>query len=109
MAVPNVSEGRDAAVLDAIGAALTSAGARLLDVHSDAHHDRTVFTLAGGPRTLARGLAAGAKEAAARIEALRRSDTATDPRAHPADPTGPVMGAFVGCAWRGTRRASAWW
>ena len=42
--VPNVSEGRDAAVLDALARAC---GAALLDRHVDADHHRAVFTLAG--------------------------------------------------------------
>lgn len=42
--VVNVSEGRHLALVEAIGAA---AGAALLDVHSDADHNRSVFTLAG--------------------------------------------------------------
>ena len=44
--VPNFSEGRDAATIDAIGAALATR-ARLLDVHADADHNRSVFTLVG--------------------------------------------------------------
>jgi glutamate formiminotransferase len=44
--VPNFSEGRDAATIDAIGAAL-SQDARLLDVHSDPDHHRSVFTVVG--------------------------------------------------------------
>ena len=42
--VPNVSEGRDVDVLDALAAAC---GASLLDRHVDADHHRSVFTLAG--------------------------------------------------------------
>jgi len=45
--VPNVSEGRDASVIAALGDAFSSR-ARLLDVHSDADHHRSVFTLVGG-------------------------------------------------------------
>jgi glutamate formiminotransferase len=45
--VVNVSEGRDAAVVQLIAAA---AGEALLDVHTDADHHRTVLTLAG-PRS----------------------------------------------------------
>ena len=41
----NVSEGRDTAVLERIA---TAAGESLLDVHTDAVHNRSVFTL-GGP------------------------------------------------------------
>ena len=44
--VPNFSEGRDAATIEAIGAAL-SQGVRLLDVHTDADHHRSVFTVVG--------------------------------------------------------------
>ena len=44
--VPNVSEGRDAAVIGAIGDAF-AAHATLLDVHSDPDHNRSVFTLVG--------------------------------------------------------------
>ena len=45
-AVPNFSEGRDDAVIEALRAAL-STPARLLDVHVDADHHRSVFTLVG--------------------------------------------------------------
>jgi glutamate formiminotransferase / 5-formyltetrahydrofolate cyclo-ligase len=44
--VPNFSEGRDAATIQAIGAAL-SHGVRLLDVHTDPDHHRSVFTVVG--------------------------------------------------------------
>jgi glutamate formiminotransferase/glutamate formiminotransferase/formiminotetrahydrofolate cyclodeaminase len=68
LAVPNVSEGREATSVAAIGAAFASTGARLLDVHADADHHRSVFTLAGGPGELAPALAAGAREALARVD-----------------------------------------
>jgi len=42
--VPNVSEGRDGDVLDALAAAC---GPSLLDLHVDPDHHRSVFTLAG--------------------------------------------------------------
>ena len=44
-AVPNVSEGRDARVIGAVGEAFASGGAALLDVHSDSDHNRSVLTL----------------------------------------------------------------
>jgi glutamate formiminotransferase len=49
--VVNVSEGADTAVLDALRVAV---GPDLLDVHSDVHHNRSVFTLVGenAPRAL---------------------------------------------------------
>ncbi|HLM16431.1 MAG TPA: glutamate formiminotransferase [Acidimicrobiia bacterium] len=42
--VPNVSEGRDPEVLDALA---TACGRTLLDIHVDPDHHRSVFTLAG--------------------------------------------------------------
>jgi glutamate formiminotransferase len=42
--VPNVAEGRDTLVLDALSAAC---GSSLLDLHVDPDHHRSVFTLAG--------------------------------------------------------------
>ena len=41
--VPNVSEGREADAIATVGAAFGSR-ARLLDVHSDVDHNRSVFT-----------------------------------------------------------------
>ena len=57
-AVPNFSEGRDRATIDAIGRALGE-HARLLDVHADADHNRSVFTLAGQADELVEALVAG--------------------------------------------------
>ncbi|MCP9490584.1 MAG: hypothetical protein MSC31_12000 [Solirubrobacteraceae bacterium MAG38_C4-C5] len=68
LAVPNVSEGRDRATIDAIGQAFASTGARLLDVHADPDHHRSVYTLAGAPGELAQALVAGAREAIARVD-----------------------------------------
>lgn len=48
--VPNFSEGRDAAILDALRAALTAVpGVRLLDVQADPSHNRSVFTFVAPP------------------------------------------------------------
>jgi glutamate formiminotransferase len=60
LAVPNVSEGRSRHAIDAIGAAF---GSPLLNVHADADHHRSVFTLAGAPGTLARRVTDGAAAA----------------------------------------------
>src|SRR5438067_1821799 len=68
--VPNFSEGRDRAAIDAIGAAL-GAHARLLDVHADADHNRSVFTLVGSAEELTDALVAGIESARQRID-LRR-------------------------------------
>jgi glutamate formiminotransferase len=82
LAIPNFSEGRDPQRIAALARALTSvAGIRLLDVHSDPDHNRTVYTLAdvggGPPANLAQSLTAGA---AAAIGLL---DVATHEGSHP--------------------------
>jgi glutamate formiminotransferase len=66
-AVPNFSEGRDRATIEAIGEAL-SAHARLLDVHSDADHNRSVYTLVGSEEELVDALLAGIACARERID-----------------------------------------
>jgi glutamate formiminotransferase len=65
LAVPNVSEGRDRGKIDAIAKAFD---ARLLDLHSDRDHNRSVFTLAGEAGSLAQALLVGAREAVSRID-----------------------------------------
>ncbi|MFI4989343.1 MAG: hypothetical protein ACHQHO_00310 [Solirubrobacterales bacterium] len=111
LAVPNVSEGRDEATIARIGAAFAVAAettrvepadagtpraetaetdlapgdaVRLLDVHSDADHHRSVFTLAGPPRALADALLNGAAEAIRSIDVVSRSSADPAERgAHP--------------------------
>ncbi len=71
LAVPNVSEGRDTAALEAIAAAFTEGAAvKLLDRHSDADHHRAVLTLAGRPGALADSLVRGAAVAVERIDVM---------------------------------------
>lgn len=65
--VPNVSEGRDPAVLAALTDAFSSP-ARLLDVHSDWDHHRSVFTIVGSGEDLVETLLAGIRAAAERID-----------------------------------------
>jgi glutamate formiminotransferase len=81
-AVPNFSEGRDGATVDALRDAL-STPARLLDVHVDADHHRSVFTLVGEPDELVETLLAGIAVASERID-LRAHDGA-HPRIGAAD------------------------
>ena len=76
-AVPNVSEGRDAAVLATIERAFQQR-ARVLDVHSDPDHHRAVFTLAGEPEGLADALLAGISAAIALVDL--RTHTGVHPR-----------------------------
>jgi glutamate formiminotransferase len=78
--VPNVSEGRDAAVLDALADA---AGSSLLDLHSDVDHHRSVYTLAGP----------GGRDAEAAVRRLARSVAQlVDLRAH--EGVHPRLGAL---------------
>lgn len=84
LAVPNVSEGRDPTRIAALEQAFGE-GVTLLDSHSDADHNRTVFTLAGPPAALAGALARGA---AAAIEAV-------DMNAH--EGVHPAVGALDVC------------
>jgi glutamate formiminotransferase len=80
--VPNFSEGRDRATIDALAEALGSR-ARLLDVHADADHNRSVFTLVGSGEQLVDALLAGIARARERID-LRRHEGA-HPRIGAAD------------------------
>jgi glutamate formiminotransferase len=77
LAVPNVSEGRDAERIAAMARAFSD-GVSLLDRHSDADHNRTVLTLAGEPAALPEALARGA---AAAIESI---DMTAHEGVHPA-------------------------
>ncbi len=90
LAVPNVSEGRDAKLLGVLADAATGrtpmpaasvsatpagdgASVRLLDMHSDRDHHRAVFTLAGRQRLLADALLALAAAAVASIDVVARA------------------------------------
>jgi glutamate formiminotransferase/glutamate formiminotransferase/formiminotetrahydrofolate cyclodeaminase len=102
LAIPNVSEGRDFAVVAAIGAAYLRGGARLLDTHSDRDHHRSVHTLAAEPGVLADAVVEGAREAVARI------DLSTERGIHPhvgAIDVAPVV--FLDEARRGAACAEA--
>jgi glutamate formiminotransferase len=81
-AVPNFSEGRERATIDALAAVL-SERTRLLDVHADADHNRSVFTLVGGEEELIDALVAAVARARGLID-LRRHEGA-HPRIGAAD------------------------
>jgi glutamate formiminotransferase len=68
LAIPNVSEGRDQAAIDTIARAFETAHARLLDVHTDTDHHRSVFTLAGEPGDLANAVLDGAAETVRQVD-----------------------------------------
>jgi glutamate formiminotransferase/glutamate formiminotransferase/formiminotetrahydrofolate cyclodeaminase len=83
LAVPNVSEGRDMSAVRGISRMFSGDGVRLLDVHSDGDHHRSVYTLAGPPGALSGALLRGAAEATARIDVVRDSDAPTPRGEHP--------------------------
>jgi glutamate formiminotransferase len=87
--VPNFSEGRDADTLEALRGVL-AAHAEVLDVHADADHNRSVFTLVGEEPALLAALLDGIACARERID-LRRHEGA-HPRIGAADvvPVVPV-------------------
>ncbi len=67
--VPNFSEGRDSAVIDAIRDAIAAVpGAHVLDVSSDAWHNRSVITFVAPLDSAADAAFAGVREATARID-----------------------------------------
>ena len=103
--VPNFSEGRDRVTLDAIGAALAER-ARLLDVHVDPDHNRSVFTLVGAEEELVEALVAGVRAARERIDL--RSHAGSHPRIGAADvvPLVPIVPADMARA-RGAALAAA--
>ncbi|HEY0614097.1 MAG TPA: glutamate formimidoyltransferase [Candidatus Elarobacter sp.] len=70
--VPNVSEGRDGAVVDACAAAMEAAGARVVHRTSDPVHHRSVITAVGS----------GAQAVAAAVALARTVHERIDLRAH---------------------------
>ena len=90
--VPNFSEGRDADTIEALRSALAT-HADVLDVHADADHNRSVFTVVGDDRELVAALLAGVACARERID-LRRHEGA-HPRIGAADVV-PVVALQAG-------------
>ena len=80
--VPNFSEGRDQAVIDALATALAGR-VDLLDVHADADHNRSVFTVVGEPEELVDALVAAI--ACAREKIDLRGHEGAHPRVGAAD------------------------
>ena len=67
--VPNFSEGRRQPVIEAIARAIASVqGVRVLDVQSDADHNRTVVTFVGEPEAVTEGAFQGIATAARLID-----------------------------------------
>lgn len=81
--VPNFSEGRRSEVVNAIVDAMRVSGVSVIDVSSDADHNRSVVTLVGEPAPVAEAAFRGVKEAAARID--MRQQSGVHPRIGAAD------------------------
>lgn len=101
-AVPNFSEGRNRDTIDAIAAAL-SERAEVLDVHSDADHNRSVYTLVGEDKEIEDALVAGVACAKERIDL--RAHEGAHPRIGAADvvPVVPIVPEQMGRASRVAR------
>jgi glutamate formiminotransferase/formiminotetrahydrofolate cyclodeaminase len=70
--VPNFSEGRDVAILDALRAAITAVpGVRLLDMQADSSHNRSVFTFVAPPAAAVEAAFQAMVVATARIDLTR--------------------------------------
>lgn len=90
--VPNVSEGRDPAVIAAVADAIAERG-RVLDIHSDPEHHRSVYTVVADENDLAPALFAGIARAVELIDL--REHTGIHPRVGAADvvPIVPLAGS----------------
>jgi glutamate formiminotransferase / 5-formyltetrahydrofolate cyclo-ligase len=93
--VPNISEGRRPEVVEAAVAAVRATGARVLDVQSDADHNRSVLSLAGDEVQLTAALLALFEVATARIDL--RQHKGEHPRLGAVDvvPFIPIEGATM--------------
>ena len=61
--VPNFSEGRRQDVLDDIKGAISAiSGAYVLDMHTDADHNRSVITFVGEPKAVEEALASNQRQ-----------------------------------------------
>jgi glutamate formiminotransferase len=92
--VPNISEGRDAASIEAIaGAVRSTPGVRLLNVSSDTAHNRSVLTFVGDPPSVRAGVLALFDAALSRIDL--RGHRGEHPRMGAVDvvPFIPIRGA----------------
>ena len=105
--VPNLSEGRDAATIDAAAAAIRRTGARLINQSSDAVHHRSVLTVIGSAEQVLDASVALAGVALARIDL--RTHRGAHPRIGALDvlPFVPLVGAGLPQAAALAHRAGA--
>ncbi|MFP5299122.1 MAG: glutamate formiminotransferase, partial [Actinomycetota bacterium] len=68
IAIPNVSEGRDRALVSRLVDAVARSGARVLDVHIDEFHNRSVLTVTADDEVLVDGMVALAQATARWID-----------------------------------------
>lgn len=73
LAVPNVSEGRDPRLIEDLSRAAQVGTNRVLDVHSDPVHNRSVLTVTGEPGDLVEGCVALAAACRERIDLTGQS------------------------------------
>jgi glutamate formiminotransferase len=105
-AVPNFSEGKDATKISRITEAVrTVSGVRILGLHSDPDHNRSVLTFAGGEDSVLEGALVLAKACAAELDLA--SQTGEHPRMGVLDvlPFVPLEGATMDDAVRLAHRA----
>src|ERR671913_574814 len=105
-AVPNFSEGKDATKISRITEAVRAvSGVRILDLHSDPDHNRSVLTFAGGEDSVFEGALVLAKACAAELDLA--SQTGEHPRMGVLDvlPFVPLEGATMDDAVRLAHRA----
>jgi len=106
--IPNVSEGRNAAVLGTLAHCCAAGAARLLHTSSDPAHNRTVLTVAGPPAGIASAMQGLAAEAVRLID-LRRHE-GVHPRVGAVDvmPFVPLDGATIADAVALARDTADW-
>lgn len=102
--VPNFSEGRDPAVVEALVAAMESAGTEVLDWSADPDHNRSVITAVGPADRIEQAAVAAAEVALDRIDLQRHSGV--HPRVGALDvlPFVPLAGASMDDARDSARR-----
>jgi glutamate formiminotransferase / formiminotetrahydrofolate cyclodeaminase len=94
--VPNFSEGRDQATIDALRSAIAGlAGVQLLDVQTDASHNRSVFTFVAPPDAAVDAAFAAMRLARERIDLTKHSGEHPRMGATDVVPFVPVAGASM--------------
>jgi glutamate formiminotransferase len=103
-AVPNFSEGRDLAVVQALVDSMREAGADVLDWSADRDHHRAVITVVGAPEVVENAVTAAARIAVERIDL--RGHRGVHPRIGSLDvlPFVPLFGMDMDDARRCARR-----